>query len=166
MKTDENLKTAFAGESQANRKYIAFSRKAEQEGYPQIAKLFRAAAEAETVHALNHLRVIDEIGTTSDNLKAAKNGEVYENTIMYPDFIKEAESEGQKKAIITFNFANKVEKVHSQLYQKAIEVIMTGKDLERTDYFVCQTCGYTVEKNAPEVCPICGASKTQFKKIN
>ena len=166
MKTDENLKAAFAGESQANRKYIAFSRKAEQEGYQQVAKLFRAAAEAETVHALNHLRVIGEISETSDNLKAAKKGEVYENTIMYPDFIKDAESESRKKAIITFTYANKVEKVHSQLYQKAIEAVLTGKDLEKTDYFVCQTCGYTVGEDAPDVCPICGALKTQFKKTN
>ncbi|KON27072.1 rubrerythrin [miscellaneous Crenarchaeota group archaeon SMTZ-80] len=166
MKTDENLKAAFAGESQANRKYIAFSRKAEKEGYLQVAKLFRAAAEAETVHALNHFRVIGEISATSDNLKAAKKGEVYENTIMYPDFIKDAESESRKKAIITFTYANKVEKVHSQLYQKAIEAVQTGKDLEKTDYFVCQTCGYTVGKDAPEVCPVCGALQTQFKKTN
>ncbi len=166
MKTDDNLKSAFAGESQANRRYIAFSKKAEQEGFSQIAKLFRAASDAETVHALNHLRVMKEVSTTSDNLKAARDGEVYEHNIMYPDFIKDAEVENRKDAITTFNYANKVEKVHSELYIKAIEAVESGKDLISADIYVCQICGYTVEVEAPDVCPICGSLKNQFKKID
>ncbi len=165
MKSDDNLKTAFAGESQANRKYIAFSRKAEQDGFPQVAKLFMAASEAETVHALNHLRVLKEVGSTSDNLKAAKNGEVYEHNIMYPDFIKEAESENRNDAKMTFDYANKVEKVHAGLYQEAIEAVESDKDLEVADYSVCQICGYTVKGEAPDVCPICGSVKERFKKV-
>ena len=165
MKSDDNLKIAFAGESQANRKYIAFSRKAEQDGFPQVAKLFMAASEAETVHALNHLRVLKEVGSTSDNLKAAKNGEVYEHNIMYPDFIKEAESENRNDAKMTFDYANKVEKVHAGLYQEALEAVESGKDLEVADYSVCQTCGYTVKGEAPDVCPICGSVKERFKKV-
>ena len=165
MKSDDNLKTAFAGESQANRKYIAFSRKAEQDGFPQVAKLFIAASEAETVHALNHLRVLKEVGSTSDNLKAAKSGEAYEHTTMYPDFIKEAESENRNDAKRTFDYANKVEKVHAGLYQEALEAVESGKDLEIADYSVCQTCGYTVKGEAPDVCPICGSVKERFKKV-
>jgi rubrerythrin len=165
MKSDDNLKTAFAGESQANRKYVAFSRKAEQDGFPQVAKLFMAASEAETVHALNHLRVLKEVGSTSDNLKAAKNGEVYEHNIMYPDFIKEAESENRNDAKMTFDYANKVEKVHAGLYQEAIEAVESGKDLEVVDYSICQICGYTVKGEAPDVCPICGSVKERFKKV-
>ncbi len=165
MKSDDNLKTAFAGESQANRKYIAFSIKAEQDGFPQVAKLFMAASEAETVHALNHLRVLKEVGSTSDNLKAAKNGEVYEHTIMYPDFVKEAESENRNDAKTTFDYANKVEKVHEGLYQEALDAVESGKDLEVADYSVCQTCGYTVKGEVPDVCPICGSVKERFKKV-
>jgi rubrerythrin len=165
VKSDDNLKEAFAGESQANRKYTAFSRKAEQEGYIQIAKFFRAAAEAETVHALNHLRVMKGIGSTLDNAKVAKEGEVYEHTRMYPEFIKIAEAEDRKDARQTFHYANETEKKHAQFYQRAIEALGKGKDLDRNEYFVCQTCGYTVEGEAPEVCPICGSPKSMYKQV-
>jgi len=165
MKTDENLRAAFAGESQANRKYIAFSKRAEQESFPQIAKLFRAAAEAETVHALSHLRTMRGVGSTIENLNAALEGEVYEHSKMYPEFIQKAESEKRVDARLTFNYANAAEKVHAKLYQEAIEVLKSGKDLAAREYLVCQTCGYTVEGEAPEKCPVCGALKTQFKNI-
>ena len=163
MKTDDNLKEAFAGESQASRKYAAFSKKAEQEGYVQIAKFFRAAAEAETVHASNHLRVMKGIGTTLDNAKAAKDGEVYEHTQMYPDFMKAADTDNRKDAHVTFHYANETEKKHAEFYQKTIEALASGRDLAKTEYFVCQTCGYTVEGEPPEVCPVCGSPKNMYK---
>jgi len=165
MNSDNNLQAAFAGESQANRKYTAFSRKAEQEGLTQVAKLFRATAEAETVHALNHLRFMKGIGPTLDNLKVALEGEVYEHTKMYPAFIQMADSENRKDARLTFNYANEAEKEHARLYQEAIEAVRSGKDLLQVDYFVCQTCGFTVKNEAPDKCPVCGSLKNQFKKI-
>jgi rubrerythrin len=165
MKTDDNLKVAFAGESQANRKYTAFSRKAGQEGLPNVAKLFRAAAEAETVHALSHLKTMKGVGSTTDNLKAAIEGEVYEHTQMYPEFIKVAESEKRIDARVTFDNANKVEQIHAELYQEAINAVKTGKDLPPTEYYVCQVCGNTVKGQPPDKCPICGAPKNQFKKV-
>ena len=164
-KTEENLKAAFAGESQANRKYLAFAKKAEDEGFPNIAKLFRAIAEAETVHAHNHLRILKMIKTTKENLQAALNGEIYEFTDMYPDFIKEASKEGVSGAVTSFSYANQVEKIHGKLYEKAIESVNQDKDIEEKEFFVCQVCGYTAEGEAPDNCPICGAPKEKFKKI-
>lgn len=163
MSTMDNLKEAFAGESQANRKYLAFAKKADEEGYTQVAKLFRAAAEAETVHAHNHLKVMDGIGSTSENLKAAISGEEEEFEAMYPDFIKEAESDGNKSAVWTFDVANKVEEIHAELYTKALEAL---GDNEEVDYYVCGHCGNTVENEAPDVCPICGAPKSEFMKMD
>ncbi|OPX59321.1 MAG: Rubrerythrin [Methanobacterium sp. PtaB.Bin024] len=163
MNTMDNLKEAFAGESQANRKYLAFAKKADEEGYPQVAKLFRAAAEAETVHAHNHLMVMDGIRSTAENLKAAILGENEEFEEMYPEFIKEAKSEGNKKAVWTFDVANQVEEIHADLYQKALKSL--GKN-EKVDYYVCSHCGNTVENEAPDVCPICGALKKDFMKID
>ncbi|WP_455278139.1 rubrerythrin family protein [[Eubacterium] cellulosolvens] len=165
MGTDENLQAAFSGESQANRKYTAFSRKAEQEGFPNVAKLFKAAAEAETVHALSHLRTMKQVGSTNENLKIALEGEVYEHAKMYPEFIKEAESENRNSAKITFNYANQVEKVHANLYQHAIDAVNMGRDIEKTQYFVCQTCGYTAEGEAPDTCPVCGSPKQRFTLV-
>ncbi|MHA1291232.1 MAG: rubrerythrin family protein [Promethearchaeota archaeon] len=164
-KSEENLKAAFAGESQANRKYLAFSKKAEEEGFPQIAKLFRAAAEAETIHAHNHLRVLGGVKSTKDNLKSAIEGEYYEFTKMYPQYIEKAKSEGNKDAEKTFSWANDVEKIHHKLYKKALEVINSGNDLKKTDIYVCPFCGYTHEGDPPEKCPVCGASKSKFRKI-
>jgi len=160
--TENNLKEAFAGESQANRKYLAFAKKAEAEDYKQIAKLFRAAAEAETVHAHNHLRELGGIKSTKENLEEAINGESYEFQKMYPQMIKDAEAEGIKGALRSFNFANEVEKIHAELYRKALENI--GKNLV-VDYYVCQVCGNTVEGEPPDECPICKAKKKMFKKI-
>jgi rubrerythrin len=162
-KAEKDLKEAFAGESQANRKYLAFGKKAEEEGYKQVARLFRAAAEAETVHAHNHLRELKGIKSTKENLKEAIGGESYEFQKMYPQMIKDAEAEGNKGALRSFDLANKVEKVHAELYKKALDNL--GKN-EETDYYVCQVCGMTVEGEAPDTCPVCGAKKAMFKKID
>ena len=163
MSSMDNLKNAFAGESQANRKYLAFAKKAEEEGFKQVARLFRAAAEAETVHAHNHLRVMGDVKSTKNNVQEAINGETHEFTKMYPQMIEEAKKEGNKQALQSFEFANKVEKIHADLYQKALNSL--GKN-EAVDYYVCQVCGNTVEKSAPDKCPICGASKAMFIKIS
>lgn len=162
-KTGKNLQDAFAGESQANRKYLAFAKKAEAEGYKQAAKLFRAVAEAETVHAHNHLRELGGVKSTRENLEAAINGETQEFKNMYPQMIKDAESEGNKTALRSFNFANEVEKIHAELYRGALDKI--GKTPE-VDYYVCQVCGNTVENSAPDECPICGTKKQMFKKVD
>jgi rubrerythrin len=166
VKTDENLKAAFAGESQANRMYLAFAKKADKEGLPQIAKLFRAAAESETVHALNHLRVMEKVKSTLDNLGTAVSGETYEFKKMYPDFIAEAKKETNKKAEESFNYANQVEQIHANLYQKAIDALKNKKDLPNEDMYVCPVCGNTFEGNTPDMCPICATLKEKFMKIN
>jgi rubrerythrin len=162
-KSAQNLKEAFAGESQANRKYLAFAEKADREGYPQVARLFRAAAEAETVHALNHLRALKGIGATVENLKEALAGEVAEFEKMYPPMVAAAQAEGNKEAERTFSFANEVEKIHAQLFKKALDQ-MEKKEL--VDIFVCAVCGYTVEGEAPDKCPVCNAVKKMFKQIS
>ncbi len=163
MSTMNNLKDAFAGESQANRKYLAFAKKADEEGHKQVAKLFRAAAEAETVHAHKHLRVLGGIHSTKENLREAIGGETYEFTKMYPEMIEEAKTEGEKQALQSFEFANKVESIHADLYQKAFDNLGNN---EPVDYYVCQVCGNTVENDAPDRCPICGATKSMFIKID
>ncbi len=161
-KTEGNLKAAFAGESQANRKYLAFAKKADQEGYPQAAKLFRAAAAAETVHAHSHLRALDGVGSTADNLKEAIGGETYEFETMYPPMIAEAETEGHAAAVRSFRFANEVEKVHAELYQKALDTL---ENATQADYYVCSVCGHTVENEAPDTCPVCGSKAKAFNKV-
>ena len=163
--TQENLQEAFAGESQANRRYLFFADKAEKEGYLQIARLFRATAEAETVHARKHLEVMGGIGSTKDNLRAAIIGENYEFVTMYPSFIEQAKSENEKKAEISFTRANEVEKIHHALYQKAFDALNTGQELKDEPYFICQVCGNTVAGEAPEKCPICGAPRSKFKRV-
>ncbi len=162
-KTEKNLQEAFAGESQANRKYLAFAKKAEEEGYPQVAKLFRAAAEAETIHAINHLRELGGIKSTKENLEAAISGESYEFQNMYPQMIADAKEEGNDSAIRTFHLANEVEKIHAELYRKALENL--GKN-EAVDYFVCEVCGNTVEGAPPDTCPVCGAKREMFKRVD
>lgn len=164
-KTDDNLKAAFAGESQANRLYLAFAKAADQEGFPQIAKLFRAAAEAETVHAHNHLRVMAQVKSTAENLGTAVTGETFEFTKMYPQFIEEAKQEGNKKAVQSFDYANKVEQIHAKLYQKAIDTVKTKKDLPQAELYVCPVCGNTFEGSTPDLCPICATPKEKFMKI-
>ena len=163
-RTDDNLKAAFAGESQANRRYLAFAKKAEEEGFTQAAKLFKAAAEAETIHALNHLRTVGEVRSTMDNLNAAFAGETFEFQKMYPEFINTARQEGNKQAAWSFDVANKVEQVHAKLYQKAIDALKNKKELEKVDYYVCGVCGNTVEGSPPDKCPICGSPKSMYFK--
>ena len=163
--TDENLKEAFAGESQANRKYLMFAEKAEEEGRPVVARLFRAAAQAETVHAFNHARVMGMVGGTLDNLQAAADGEAAEFKDMYPAFIEQAEKEGQKGARRTFDYANKVEEIHHAFYTRAFDAVKAGADLPEMRLFVCKGCGNTVEGEAPDICPICGAPKSWFMAI-
>ena len=162
-KTEQNLRDAFAGESQANRTYLAFAKQAEKEGYPQAAKLFRAAGEAETVHAHAHLRALGEIGSTADNLKVAIAGETHEFKSMYPEMIEVAREEGNKTAERSFDFANEVEQVHANLYQNALDNL---DSLEAVDYHVCSVCGMTVENEAPDTCPVCGAPASAFMKID
>ncbi len=163
--TRDNLETAFAGESQANRKYLFFAEKAEHEGHKQVAKLFRAAADAETAHARNHLKVMQGIKSTRENLLTAKGGENYEFTEMYPAFIKQAEVEGENKAKDTFNLANKVEQIHHGLFDAALSKIEKGETIGEKPIYVCQYCGNTVEGEAPEKCPVCGAPRKMFKLI-
>ena len=161
----ENLKDAFAGESQANRRYLAFAQKAENEGLTQVAKLFRAAAEAETIHALNHLRIIGQIRSTTENLDAAVSGETFEFKQMYPKYLSIAKQERNQQAVWSFNVANKVEQVHARLFSEAVEALRNNKELAKIDYYVCNVCGNTVEDMAPEKCPICGALRMKFFKV-
>ncbi len=161
----DKLMAAFAGESQANRRYLAFAKKAEEEGIPQIAKLFRAAAEAETVHALNHLRIAGKVGMTVSNLDEAISGETYEFRQMYPEFIAVAQGEKNKQAEWSFTIANKVEEVHAGLYKKALDSLNSKKPLQSVDYYVCKVCGNTIEKQAPEKCTVCGAPQAQFLHV-
>ena len=163
--TQENLQDAFAGESQANRRYLFFAEKADETGQKQIAKLFRATAEAETVHARNHLGVMGDIKSTKENLETAVSGENHEFTEMYPNFIKQAESDNNQPAERSFDLANKVEKIHHGLFQKAIKSLESGQAPSDKPYFVCQICGNTVEGEAPERCPICGAPRSRFKRV-
>jgi rubrerythrin len=162
MSTEDNLKEAFAGESQANRKYLAFAKKADEEGFAQVARLFRAAGDAETVHAHAHLRVLGGIGETRANLKEAIGGETHEFTKMYPAFIEVSEKEGNNAATMSFKNANAVEEIHAGLYQKALDNLGNN---EAVDYWVCQHCGNTVEGEPPERCPVCGRPKSMFKKV-
>jgi len=163
-KSYDDLMAAFAGESMANRRYLAFAKKAEQDGYTQVAHLFRAVAHAETVHALNHFRAAGEVKTTEENLNTAIAGEKYENTEMYPAFIKDAEAEGDAKALKTFSYANEVEKIHEVLYREMLDSL--GKTGEEYDYYICPVCGYTEKRGAPEKCPVCGAPGARFERIS
>jgi len=160
-KTNENLMGAFAGESQANRKYLAFATKAEQDGYPRAAKMFKAAAMAETYHALSHLRAAGGVGSTEDNLRAAAEGETFEYEKMYPPMIEEAKAEGNSAAERSFSFANAAEKVHAALYKEVLDNLEKGAD---SDYYVCNVCGNVEEGSAPDKCSICGAGKEAFEK--
>ena len=161
-KTLENLKEAFAGESQANRRYLAFAKKADDEGYPQAAKLFRAAAEAETVHAHAHLRAMKGVKSTKENIQEAIDGETFEYTKMYPKMLEEAKEEGDKQATMSFDNANQVEAIHANLYKDILANLGNNEDVV---YYVCQVCGNTVEKEPQEKCSICGAPKKLFKEV-
>ena len=162
--SEQNLKDAFAGESQANRKYLAFAKQADKEGHAQAAKLFRAAAEAETVHAHTHLRTLGGINSTTENLKEAIAGETFEFKEMYPGMIETAESEAEKGALRSFTYANQVEKIHAALYQKALDSLENPADVDC--YYVCGVCGYTIEDEAPDECPVCNAKKQAFFKVD
>jgi rubrerythrin len=163
--SSEKLKAAFAGESQANRKYLAFAKKAKAEGYAQVARLFRAAAEAETVHAHNHLRIDGGLGSTIENLREAISGETYEFTKMYPEYLDVAKAEGNKQAEWSFDVANKVEEIHAGYFKTALEAMEAGEKMAEVEYYVCQVCGNTVEAEAPAKCPICNATRTEFTKV-
>jgi rubrerythrin len=163
-RTDGNLENAFAGESQANRRYMAFAKKAEQEGFMQVAKLFKAAAEAETVHALNHLKIIGETKSTIENLGTAVSGETFEFNEMYPAYIETAKQERENQAAWSFDVANKVEQIHAKLFDKAIDALKNQKPLKQVDYYVCSVCGNTVEGTPPDKCSICGSPKEKFFK--
>lgn len=163
MTSKDNLKAAFTGESMANRTYLAFAKKADAEGYPQVAKLFRAAAAAETIHAHNHLQRMGGVGTTMENLKEAVNGETYEFEEMYPSFIEEAKAEGDNQALWSFEVANAVEKVHASLFEKALSELGSNEDV---DYYVCPVCGHTHEGKPEDKCPICGAPASKFDRID
>ncbi len=161
MSTTDNLKEAFAGESQANQKYRAFARKAEQDGFPNVARLFRLTAEAERIHAEGHLKALDGIGSTADNLKAAIAGETYEYQSMYPPMLEQAQAEGHA-ATRMFGYAVKAEAVHAALYAKALAAVEAGADLAETSFYLCPVCGHIEFGAPPEKCPICGAAAAKF----
>jgi rubrerythrin len=165
MSTHDNLKAAFAGESQANRKYLAFSRKAADEKLEMVSRLYQAVAAAETIHALKHLQIMNGVGSTLNNLKEALAGEHYEFTEMYPAFIAAAEQEENKQARNGFYLANEAEKVHHKLYEKALLAVQQNQDYPAEGFYLCPVCGYVHENEAPEKCPICGAPGSRFEKF-
>jgi rubrerythrin len=164
MATIEDLKAAFAGESQANRRYLAFAKKAEQEGFVNVARLFRTAAEAETIHALGHLIALDGVKSTADNLKEAVAGETYEYEEMYPPMLAHAQAENHKGKRM-FNFALQAEAVHAELYKKALEAVLQGKDLAETQFYYCPVCGHLEMGKPPDVCPICGVRGDMYVQV-
>ncbi len=166
MSTQENLQHAFAGESQANRKYLAFAAKAEKEGFSQVAKLFRAVAEAETIHAHSHLRAMDGVSGTVENLQAAIAGEAHEFTTMYPGFVAEAEKEGDKRATKSMQNAMEVEKIHHGLFEQALAAVSAGQDLQGVEIYLCPICGHVEFGQAPDACPVCNVKKEKFLQVS
>jgi len=164
-KTESNLQEAFAGESQANRKYLAYAKQAETDGFPNLARLFRGVAEAETAHAHAHLRALGGVKRTEENLEAAIEGEGFEIKEMYPGFVEEAREEKNGAAVKSFAYALAVEKLHHKLYSDAMKTIKTGEDIDASRIYVCPVCGNTVIGGPPEKCPICGEPESAFKKI-
>ena len=162
-KAEDGLREAFAGESQANRRYLAYAEKADEEGYAQVARMFRAAAAAETVHAHNHLRALNAVGSTEQNLKDAVEGETHEFKNMYPAMIDDAKAENNAEAQRSFYYANEVEKVHAELYQGLLDNL--GKDQKEFSYWVCPVCGFTAGEHAPEKCPVCATPGDKFEEI-
>ncbi|MBE0537997.1 MAG: rubrerythrin family protein [Phycisphaerae bacterium] len=165
MSTSENLQEAFAGESQANRKYLAFAERAEKEGFVEVARLFRAAAEAEAIHARSHLRAMKAVQSTRENLEAAVHGEEFEFQQMYPQYIEAARKEGNDAALMAFKNAMAVEQVHCSLYLQALETIKQGEDMPRHRIFVCEVCGNTMLDRTLDKCPVCGAGEAKFIEI-
>ncbi|WP_066637903.1 rubrerythrin family protein [Desulfolucanica intricata] len=164
MKTIENLMAAFAGESQANRKYLAFAQKARQEGNEKVSRLFTAVADAETIHALKHFETAGKVESTAQNVKSAIEGETYEFTDMYPKFIEQAKKEGNQKAVRSFELAMEAEKAHGELFKKALSDIKAGGDMKAKSFHLCPVCGYIEPDYAPERCPVCGAKGSSFKQ--
>ena len=162
--TEDNLKEAFAGESQANRKYLAFAKKAEKEGFGNVAHLFRTAAEAETIHALAHLNALDGVKSTADNLQAAIDGETFEFTEMYPPMLEQAQTENHK-AKRMFDFAIRAEAIHAQIYKLALEAVAQGKDLAEANIYLCPICGHIELGSPTDKCPICGAKKEAYIQV-
>ncbi len=165
MSTSDNLKTAFAGESQANSKYLAYADKAARDGYPIVARLFRAIAAAESIHARNHLKAMEVVKTTLENLSDAQAGENYEIAQMYPPMVQTAEAEGEDRAARSMHLALEVEKVHSVLYGEAIEAVKAGHDLKDAAVRICPVCGHTVIGDAPDNCPVCGCQGASYTQI-
>lgn len=165
MKTKENLMAAFGGESQANRKYLAFSRKAEKEGFKNVSRIFHAIAEAETIHALKHFEIAGEVGKTSENLQKAAEGEHYEFTEMYPEFIKAAKDEGEKKALQSFEYANAAEKVHGGIFNDLKKAVAGGSDAEAAEVELCPVCGWVGVNDIPDKCPICNTARKAFENF-
>lgn len=161
MSAIEDLKESFAGESQANPKYRAFAKKAEQEGFPNVARLFRTTAEAERIHAEGHLRALSGIASTRENLDAAIAGETYEYTTMYPPMLERAQAEGHRSKLM-FGYAVKAEAVHAELYKRALEAVQQGKDLTEVRFYLCPVCGHIEFGAPPASCPVCGAAGTKF----
>jgi rubrerythrin len=158
----KNMQEAFAGESQANRRYLAFAKKAEEEGFKNVARLFRAVAESETIHAMNHLKAMGGIKSTLENLEGSLKGEQDEFTSMYPMFMDQAKRDVNNAALNTFFWANEAEKTHGEFYEKALDSLKGGKDVELKDLYICSVCGYTVEGSPPDKCPTCGKGKDKF----
>ncbi len=165
MKTKENLMEAFAGESQANRKYLAFARKAEKDGFKNVGRIFQAIAEAETIHALKHFEIAEKIGDTLENLEAAAEGEHHEFTKMYPEFIETAKQEDQDKALQSFEYANAAEKVHGGIFNDLKEKVAAGSDTDDKAVYLCPVCGWVGLDPAPDKCPICNTAKKAFKQF-
>ena len=161
--TQENIKEAFAGESQASQKYQAFAKKAERDGFPNVAKLFLTASAAEKIHAEGHLRAMDGIGSTAENLQAAIDGETYEFTTMYPPMIEQAEADGHK-AQRMFKYASSAEAVHAKIYKMALEAIQNGEDFAE-EFFLCPVCGHIELGAPPDNCPICGVKGEKFMQV-
>lgn len=162
--TTNNLKEAFAGESQANQKYRSFAKKAERDGFPNIAKLFRTTSEAERIHAEGHLKALDGIGSTAENLQTAIDGETYEFTEMYPPMVKQAETD-IPKAKRMFAYAVEAEEVHAKLYTLALESVAKGADLEVSDLYLCPVCGHIEFGKPTEDCPICGTKASKYVQV-
>jgi rubrerythrin len=164
-RTEENIKQAFAGESQASRKYKSYADKADKEGFKQVAKLFRAASEAEMIHAANDLMIMKAVNSTEENLKTALEGETFEYTKMYPEFIEDAKSDGNKAAGKIFQDSSLTEEIHASYYKDALDLVKQNKDIPESEYYVCAVCGHTAVNEAPTRCPICGSGKKSFKEV-
>ena len=163
-KTRENLRSVFAEESQANRRYLAFAKKAEEDGYPEIARLFRIAAFGETIHAFNHLKVLGTVKSTEENLVASFKGEEDERLLIYPAVMSQAEADNDMAAYRSFELAKKVEEVHQKMFENAYSELKAGKRIESKEYLICPTCGYPATPVAPESCPMCGTKGSKFIK--